>query len=192
MTFLNEKKPPLDKTLEHFGIRGMHWGVRKGDHPDVSRSTNRAAKKDAQEFARAKMFYGDGAGTRRKLIKATVDGKSKNDPAYKKAFDHHLAVQDMSQHASKAKGERARKNVVNSTTKTARGISHLLRGNAQYASAAAAMLFGGAMYVHKKGIDRVVFNAAKTKLSDIRNYQSAASMAGKSASEFLKGMGMNP
>jgi len=27
--FLNETKPPLEEALEHFGVRGMHWGVRK-------------------------------------------------------------------------------------------------------------------------------------------------------------------
>lgn len=26
---LNETKPPLDEALEHFGVRGMHWGQRK-------------------------------------------------------------------------------------------------------------------------------------------------------------------
>ena len=49
--------------LYHFGILGMKWGRHK---------TIRNAKKDAHEFARAKMFYGEGAGTRRKLIKAKM------------------------------------------------------------------------------------------------------------------------
>lgn len=188
MAFLNDdQKPSLDE-LAHWGTKGMKWGVRKGDHPDVTRSMNRAAKKDAQEFARAKMFYGDGAGTRRKLIKATVQSKSNNNADYKKAFDHHLANQDMSKHADKAKGERTRKNVVNSTAKTARGISHLLRGNAQYASAAAAMLFGGAMFIHKAGIDKVVLNAAKTKYSQVKNHNNIK--PGMPASDFLKNMGL--
>lgn len=186
MTFLNEEKPTPEELL-HFGIKGMKWGVRHDRPPGVSSSTNRQAKKDAQEFARAKMFYGDGAGTRRKLIKASVEGRSKNDPSYKKAFDHHLSNQDMSKHASKAKGERTRKNVAGSTAKTARGISHLLRGNSQYASAAAAMLFGGAMYAHKKGIDKVILNAGKTALRTMKN---GSPRAGQSASDFLKSMGI--
>ena len=84
----------------------MKWGVRRDNPSGVSRKTNREARKDAQEFARAKMFYGEGAGTRRKLIKAKVEGKSKKDPNYKKAFDQHLSNQDMSKHAEKARGER--------------------------------------------------------------------------------------
>lgn len=181
------EKPPLAE-LAHFGVMGMKWGVRKSHPGGVSRHVDRSAKKDAKEFARAKAFYGEGAGTRRKLIKATVEGKSKNTPGYKEAFDRHLSNQDMSKHVSKAKGERARKNVRNSTAKTARGISHLLRGNAQYASAAAAMLFGGAMYAHKAGIDKMVVDHAKQGYSKIKQEHSRRN---KSASDFLKGMGMN-
>lgn len=177
-----------DVSLAHFGIKGMKWGVRRSDIPGVSRATSRDAAKDAREFARAKMFYGESAGTRRKLIKATVEGKSKKDPAYKKAFDAHLERQDMSRHASKARSERKVKNVKNSTAKTARGISHLLRGNAQYASAAAATLFGGAMYAHKKGIDKIVLNAGKKAYRNIKNGRPKE---GQSAYDFLKSMGID-
>src|SRR4051812_5648775 len=112
----------------------MKWGVHKERPGGVSRSIDRSAKKDAKEFARAKMFYGEGAGNRRKLIKGSVEGKSKNLPGYKDAFDRHLGNQDMSKHASKAQGERKRKNVRNSTAKTARGVRHVLNGNSRYAS----------------------------------------------------------
>lgn len=46
--------------LMHYGVKGMKWGVR------------RRARRDAKEFTQAKMYYGEGAGNRRKLIKATV------------------------------------------------------------------------------------------------------------------------
>lgn len=187
MTFLDEEKPSLE-SLVHSGVKGMHWGVRNSNPGGISRGTNRAAKKDAHEFARAKMFYGQGAGNRRKLIKATVEGKSAKDPAYKKAFDQHLSNQDMSKHASKAQAERKRKNVANSTAKTTRGISHLLRGNAQYASAAAALLFGGAMFIHKQGIDKIVFDAGKNTINNIKNRPRS----GIDAKEWLRGMGINP
>lgn len=184
---LGSEKPPLDE-LAHFGVKGMHWGVRHEGPEGVSSKTNRDAKKDAHEFARAKAFYGEGAGTRRKLIKQTVEGKSKRDPNYKKAFDHHLANQDTAKHVNKAKAERKRKNIKNSTTKTARGVSHILRGNSQYASAAAAFLVGGAMVVHKAGIDKVVLNAGKKAYSQITVKNTIK--AGMTASELFKKMGM--
>ena len=175
--------------IQHHGIKGMHWGSRKSTIEGVSRSVSRDAKKDATEFARAKQFFGEGAGTRRKLIKAQVESKSKKDPAFKKAFDHHLANQDMEKHVSRAKSERKRKDVVKGTAKTARGVSHILRGNSQYASAAAAMLVGGAMFAHKKGIDAIVLKAGKTALAQARGTKIKAGMP---ASDFLRAMGVNP
>lgn len=184
-------KPDLNELAElvHYGIKGMKWGEHRSRPDGVSRGTNRDARKDAKEFARAKMFYGEGAGTRRKLINATVDAKTKRDDSYKKAFDHHLANQDMSKHASKARGERKRKNVTNSTTKTARGISHYLRGNPQYASAAAAMIAGGALWAHKSGVDKVVLKAGKTSLKNAQGFLKGKNIKpGMKASDFLKNL----
>lgn len=56
--------------LMDYGVKGMKWGVR------------RRARRDAKEYTQAKMYYGEGAGNRRKLIKATVKARSK-DPFYK-------------------------------------------------------------------------------------------------------------
>lgn len=171
--------------LAHFGIKGMKWGVRKARPNGVSSSINRDAAKDAKEFARAKQFYGEGAGTRRKLIKATVDGKSRKNPAYKKAFDAHLASQDTSKHASKAKSERKRKDVKKSAGKGIRGTRHILNGNSQYASAATAIVVGGALYAHQAGIDKVVLNAGKNA------YKKATDPNGhKAARDMLKNMGI--
>ena len=41
--------------LMHYGVKGMKWGVR------------RRARRDAKEFTQAKMYYGEGAGNRRKI-----------------------------------------------------------------------------------------------------------------------------
>lgn len=161
-----------DDVLIHHGVKGMKWGVRKDRGPEgVSRKTNRQASKDAKEFTSAKMYFGEGAGTRRKLIKATVTQKSK-DPSYKKAFDYHVNKTDMAKRAEQARGKRKRTDVVKGTAKTARGIGHLIRGNGRYASLAAATIFTAAVAAHKSGLDKKIFDAGKSGLKTAMNSQT--------------------
>lgn len=159
----------VDDFLAHHGVKGMKWGVKR-DRPDgVSRKTNRDASKDAKEFARAKAFYGEGAGTRRKLIKTSVEAKSAKDSSYQKAFDHHLAKQDMDKHVSKAKSERKRKDVVGGTAKTARGVHRSLTGGFGSVTLASAGIAAGVVYARKTGVDKVLANAANKKLNEVLN-----------------------
>jgi hypothetical protein len=144
-----------EEFLAHFGVKGMHWGQRHDDYPGAPRKTNREAKKDASEFARAKMFYGDGAGTRRKLIKAKVESKAKVDPTYKAAFDHHLNNANLGVHAQKARGERRRKDVRAKVGKTARGVNRSINGDFAVPIGAAAVA-GGYAVAKAKGYDKVV------------------------------------
>ena len=132
----------VDDFLAHYGVKGMRWGQRKASIPGVSPKTSREARKDANEFAKAKMFYGEGAGTRRKLIKAKVESKAGKDPNYKKAFDHHLSNQDMGKRAEKARGERKRKDVVKGTAKTARGVKNLALGTGAPVALSALVVYG--------------------------------------------------
>ncbi len=157
----------VDEFLAHFGVKGMKWGRSKGVE-GVPPRTNRMAAKDAKEAGLAKMYYGEGAGIRRRQINNTVKTRLK-DPAYKKAYDHHLANQDLAKASSKAHSKRKRTDVVKGTQKTARGINHILNGNAQYASATAAILVGGAMYAHKTGIDKMLFDKGKTFVKDFKS-----------------------
>lgn len=79
--------------LEHFGVKGMKWGVR------------REARRDAKESARAKMYYGEGAGVRRRNINAIVKQKSK-DPTYKAEYEKAYAKQDLSKARRSAQHQR--------------------------------------------------------------------------------------
>lgn len=129
--------------LAHHGVKGMRWGIRKQRTPGVSRKTDRAARKDAKEFTQAKMYYGEGAGNRRKMIKAKVDQRSK-DTAYKKAFDNHVANTNWEKRGQQARGKRRYQDVKNSAGKTARGIRNLATGNTQYVGT--AVLAGAAAF----------------------------------------------
>lgn len=165
-----------DDYLAHYGVKGMKWGVRKSDRPDgVSIGTNREARKDAKEFARAKMFYGEGAGTRRKLIKNTVDAKARRDPSYKKAFDYHLDKQDMSKHAYKARSERRHKDARANAAKTARGIKNLALGTGASVTTAAAVMY----YAYQNPVVRDTVNkAGSTALKNVKNYKNKSAVKG--------------
>lgn len=153
------EKPPLDE-LVHFGVKGMQWGVRKDRAPGVPSSINRQARKDAHEFARAKMFYGKGAGTRRKLIKAKVETNSRHSAHYKTAFDHHLARQNLADHAAKAQSERRRKNVGGTTKRTAGAVARRVTGEFGTAAAFVALSAAGAAYLNSPA-GKAAFTAAK-------------------------------
>lgn len=144
----------MNGELYHYGVKGMKWGVR------------RKAKKDAKEYARAKMFYGEGAGNRRKLIKATVAERSK-DPMYKAEFEKRLAQQDMAKHASAAKRERKVKTAGSTTAKTARGLVHASMGNIGRASATAASIY---TIAHVTGVDKIVARNAKRTIGNWKMY----------------------
>lgn len=147
--------------LEHYGVKGMHWGQRKSRETGVARSTDREASKDANEFARAKMFYGKGAGTRRKLINKSVEAKKARDPQYAKAFDHHLAKQDLSAHASGARKERTRTDRKEKTKQRAGFLARRVTGEmGTQAAFTAAALAGGAFLASPKG--RAITKSAMT------------------------------
>lgn len=89
------------------------------------KQVSKSARKDAEEFARAKAFYGEGAGNRRKAIKTTVEAKKKKDPFYAEEFEYYLSQQDMEKHMKEAKAERSRKD---GQKKAARAGRDLRRG----------------------------------------------------------------
>lgn len=153
--------------LYHYGVLGMKWGVRH-DRKKVGSSATRHAKKDAKEYARAKMFYGEGAGTRRKLIKNTVNQRSK-DPAYKEAFDKALAKQDMAKHAKKAKTERKVKDTKNKTVKTGKGIINIVTGHPERLGAGMVAAYGIYKLGQKTGVNRAIANAAKKTVKEVTN-----------------------
>ncbi len=171
----------MNDELYHYGVKGMKWGVRRYQNPDgtltpagkrhekrENKKQDKLAAKDAKEFARAKMFYGEGAGNRRKLIKATVEQRKKQSDAYAEAFERHLAEQDMGKHASAAKRERVARTTVNTTVKTGRGLVNAAMGNIGRASATAATIY---VVAHQTGLDAKLMDYMQAKMSDINSKQ---------------------
>lgn len=128
-------------------------------------NAQKEARRDAREFARAAMYYGEGAGIRRKLITATVDGKAGRNPAYARAFRLELARQDMATHAAKARREREVKDVGHVVGKNVRGI---LTGDLRSVNTGILMM-GAVVYVaHHTGADKVIYDKAKKKVNDFK------------------------
>ena len=150
--------------FEHHGVKGMKWGVRNAG----GRGTQRAARKDAEEFARAKAYYGKGAGTRRKLINQTVADRSKRDPEYKAAFEKHLGQQKQSEHVKKAIKQRKR---TDTTERTKQKASFLARHVTQQQGTQAAIMALGVTAIAFLGSPkgRDILKKSTAKLTDAAN-----------------------
>jgi hypothetical protein len=133
-------------------------------------NAQKEARRDAREFARAAMYYGEGAGTRRKLITATVDGKAQRNPAYARAFRIELAHQDMARHASKARREREMKDVGSAFGKNIRGI---VTGDLRSVNTG-IIIVGAAVYVaHQTGLDKRAYVKVKKSIDDFKRKRRA-------------------
>jgi hypothetical protein len=142
----------VDAFLAHHGVKGMHWGVHK-------------ARSDASEYAKAKLAYGEGAGTRRKLIKAKVEERSKN-PQYKEAFDRFLSEQNTDRLSRQARVNHRTKSTFKSTTKTVRGVHRQLTGGFGSVTVTSAAIAGAYIYARKSGLDQVLIKRVGQAVSN--------------------------
>jgi len=120
--------------LKHFGVKGMQWGVRR-----MERKTQREASKDAKRHMDAKMAYGDGAGTRRKLLKAELTPKLK-DPFYAKSFEDALSKISTAKAAANARGWRARQDAKDQTVRSVKQAAKYVTGTTSVAAIGLAYL----------------------------------------------------
>lgn len=178
----------LSQGILHYGVGhedGGHsgrypWGT--GDKPRQDfksrmqrRKTERLAKKDAKRYVDAKMFYGEGAGNRRKLLKAELNKKMTN-PDYKEAFDRYVEEADFAKSAKKAKRERRARDV-------AKGI---FGSRAAITLGTMALASATVYYIQNKDtVDAYVGSIANRTMSSMNDYQNR-----QRASRFLKRMGL--
>ncbi len=128
-------------------------------------NVRKEAARDAEEYARAQMFYGEGAGNRRKLISTTVKAKAERNPVYAMTFTRELDRQDMAEHAQKARKERKRIDVTHAVNKNVRSAA-----SGDYTGLnASVLIIGAAVYwAHKTGYDKVVIAAGRRKYDQIK------------------------
>lgn len=163
----------VEEFLEHYGVKGMQWGKRKADPSGASRKVSRDAAKDAKEYARAKMFYGEGAGNRRKLINAKVAEKSKRVEGYKKAFDYHSANQDLSKHSDKAVKERKSTDRRTRNKQRVGAIARRATGEMGTQAAFVALIAGGAAFARSpKG--KELMNKSVSSVKNMRAKKETA------------------
>lgn len=136
-------------------------------------SIEREARKDAKEFARAQMFYGEGAGNRRKLITAKVEAKAAKSQAYARAFHSELSRQDMERHANLAQRERHLKDASHTVNKNLRGIVH---GDYRSVNTGVIAALGVAYVAHQTGLDKKLYHKAKDKIDEFKARRAVKKM----------------
>lgn len=115
---------------------------------------------DAAEFARAQMFYGEGAGIRRNHISTAVEYKMAKLPGYENAFRKAYAKQDMSKHVKQARLERRARDVSASARRNAKALAH---GDIRRMNTSFIVLIAVGTVLHKTGYDKVLWEKTKDR-----------------------------
>lgn len=173
--------------LIHYGVPNQKWGVRRYQNEDGTlteegkvhygyydrkdgtkdyKRLQKDAANDAKEYARAKAFYGEGAGNRRKQIKNLISERMK-DEDYKREFERFLSEQDMSQHQKAANRERKVKDIKNTTVKTTRSVKNFLMGNAVPITTAGLAIGAALKYT---GAGKHIAAYGRTAFGNVLNY----------------------
>ena len=160
------------------GIGSRTSGVYdNGDGTKDMKRLKKDAHKDAEDMARAKAYYGEGAGNSRKQIRNRISERMK-DPDYKAEYEKHLAAQDMSKHQKAANRERKMEDTKKSAAKIGRGIKNLILGVGT-TSLAAISLYNAAKMVGadkkiaefgKKALNTVISKAQSMKKPKVSDY----------------------
>lgn len=186
---IKQNKPDIIDRINSIGRSGRRSSQATGslratkgvyDRPDGSKDLKRLqkdAKKDAEDMARAKAYYGEGAGNRRKQIRNRISERMK-DPDYKAEYDKQLANQDMSKHQKAANRERRTQDAKDRAARIGRGLKNLLLGVGTTSMTAIAIYNAAKM----TGADKKIAEFGKKAFKDIAN--KARSMKKPSVSDY--------
>jgi hypothetical protein len=126
---------------------------------------NKLAATDAAKWARAEMFFGEGAGTRRKLLDADITHKSVHFPGYGKAFDKAYEKQNFADHAIRAAKERKRLDRSHTLGKNVRALARGDRRGMSNGFAAVVIVVAVAKFT---GYDKVALDKGKVYHSKLK------------------------
>lgn len=129
-------------------------------------NVHKQAARDAEEFAKAYLSYGEGAGTRRKLINATIEYKKATVPGYQTAFENYAEKQDMAAYAKQAKRADRRKTINQAVAKNTKA---LVTGKYENINTGLLIVAAGAVIMHQTGYDKKLVEATKRKYREVKN-----------------------
>jgi hypothetical protein len=125
------------------------------------------AEKDASKWAYAEMFFGEGAGTRRKLLQAEINHKIKSVPGYEQALKAAYDRQDMAKHAIKAAKERQR---LDRTQFMSRNLRGLILGNKRSLSTSIGLVVTTWSLLHQTGLDKEIGKWLKPRIERLKDW----------------------
>lgn len=132
----------------------------------TNRTVQKKAAKDAHEYAAAYMAYGEGAGTRRKLIEGTVGYSAEFMPGYREAFEAEHSKQNMEKHAKNAKNSHRTKTAVKAVSRNTKALA---AGNTENLSAGLIIVGVLGYGLHKTGHDKTVIDFTKKQYKKARS-----------------------
>jgi hypothetical protein len=132
----------------------------------MSTSIQKQAARDAEQYARAYMSYGEGAGNSRKLIYGTVQYKIATLPGYEDAFRAASARQNMAKFAKEAERSNRNRSINTAVSRNARAIA-----TGRYENVSPLLYMGGAAvyFAHRYDVDKKVVEKVREKYRKLKN-----------------------
>lgn len=118
----------------------------------------KTAQKDAEKWLSAEMAYGEGAGTRRKLIGAEVESKMMDSQEYHDIFWQAYNALDKNKFAQAAVKERK---AADRAIKTSKNIRAFKSGKLNNLSTGVFIIVGGYIVAKQTGYDKKIEAKAK-------------------------------
>lgn len=171
------------ESLEHYGVKGMKWGVRH-DRERTGGRVGRMASRDAKKAARAEHDFGAGSRTKKNAIARAVNIRTKRFSGYGEAYKRAYESQPHEKLARKAETKKIKTYETAAKTKTSPfahwGLS-AAAGVAAYGVTAAAKTIAKAKGVTMNEVQENNWDAIGADAMYIAGLGTYAAIAGRNA-----------